>query len=103
MSDPQNAKPQQDAVPSQLLFNQLKNELKDMRAYIAALETNLRNSTFLGVLRRIAAKVLGVRLHRLIQHPSMPLRIPEWYKNAKAPANPPTISIVTPSFNQGRF
>lgn len=44
------------------------------------------------------------QLGKLNHHPPKPLYIPKWYK--KTPANNsklPLISIVTPSFNQGKF
>jgi glycosyltransferase involved in cell wall biosynthesis len=43
------------------------------------------------------------RLNRLEQHPPRSMRIPARYKSQRPPANPPSISIVTPSFNQGAY
>jgi glycosyltransferase involved in cell wall biosynthesis len=43
------------------------------------------------------------KLGRLQHHSPMPLQIPDRYLNSAAPANPPSISIVTPSLNQGDF
>ncbi len=50
-------------------------------------------------------RLLGTRpkLGRLHHHPPMPLQVPERYRKENPPESPPTISIVTPSFNQGRY
>jgi glycosyltransferase involved in cell wall biosynthesis len=37
------------------------------------------------------------------QYPPRPLKIPLHYTHITPPANPPRISIVTPSYNQGRY
>ncbi|MBA4186401.1 MAG: glycosyltransferase [Planctomycetaceae bacterium] len=55
------------------------------------------------MVRRAIAKVIGARLHKLIQYRPRPVRIPASYHRTTPPANPPLISIVTPSYNQGRF
>jgi len=43
------------------------------------------------------------KLGHLQHHPPMELQIPKRYLNSKPPANPPSISIVTPSYNQAEF
>lgn len=43
------------------------------------------------------------KLGRLAQHPPEPLRVPRSYGRSRPPAPPPSITIVTPSFQQGRF
>jgi glycosyltransferase involved in cell wall biosynthesis len=43
------------------------------------------------------------RIGRLRHHPPRPLRVPARYLRARPPEQAPTISIVTPSFQQGRF
>lgn len=43
------------------------------------------------------------RLGALRNHAPVPLAVPTHYFAADAPTPPPTISLVTPSFNQGRF
>jgi glycosyltransferase involved in cell wall biosynthesis len=43
------------------------------------------------------------KLGRLEHHPPTELDIPKRYLNSKPPANPPSISIVTPSYNQADF
>jgi glycosyltransferase involved in cell wall biosynthesis len=43
------------------------------------------------------------KLNRLQHYEPKPLRLPPRYGRELAPADPPTISIVTPSYNQGRF
>jgi glycosyltransferase involved in cell wall biosynthesis len=52
-----------------------------------------------------ARRLLGTtpKLGRLQHHPPIPLRVPDHYVNGRLPQDPPAISIVTPSFNQGRF
>ena len=89
--------------PSQLVLAQLRAEVKELRTNLAALESYVRNTTFRGRCRRLAAKVIGARLQTLAQYSPRPVRIPAKYHRETPPANPPTISISTPSFNQGRF
>lgn len=43
------------------------------------------------------------RFGRLVHHDPVPLRLPRSYAQATPPADPPTISIVTPSFNQAEY
>jgi glycosyltransferase involved in cell wall biosynthesis len=43
------------------------------------------------------------KLGRLQHHDPIPLEIPPRYLNSAPPEDPPTISIVTPSYNQGAF
>jgi carbamoyltransferase len=50
-------------------------------------------------LKRWVAPRLGV----LYQYNPRPLLIPDAYRKVRPPGEPPLISIVTPSFNQGRF
>jgi glycosyltransferase involved in cell wall biosynthesis len=94
---------QQAGGPSDLVLAQLQAEIRDLRAYVTAMEANIRNITFLGVLRRVFARASGARLHKLDQYRSRNLVIPAAYHRTKPPADPPLISIVTPSYNQGRF
>ena len=42
------------------------------------------------------------RLH-LVQHESRPLKVPDKYRESSLPSVTPTISIVTPSYNQEQF
>jgi GT2 family glycosyltransferase len=46
---------------------------------------------------------LAPKLGRLHQHPPEPLRVPRSYVRARPPDPPPTISVVTPSYQQARF
>lgn len=104
MSEPQDAsKSQQDVGPSHLVLAQLQTEIRELRAYVSAMEANIRNVTLLGALRRVFARASGSRLHKLDQYRSRHVHIPASYHRATPPANPPLISIVTPSYNQGRF
>ena|SRR5688572_8802528 len=43
------------------------------------------------------------RLGLLYQHRPVPLRVPDFYYKKKSGLNAPTISLVTPSLNQGQF
>jgi glycosyltransferase involved in cell wall biosynthesis len=45
----------------------------------------------------------GPRIGRLRQHPPKPLRVPASYLETRPPEPAPTVTIVTPSFQQGRF
>jgi glycosyltransferase involved in cell wall biosynthesis len=45
----------------------------------------------------------GPRIGRLRHHAPKPLRVPAEYLEARPPEPAPTISVVTPSFEQGRF
>ncbi|MCE9563753.1 MAG: glycosyltransferase [Planctomycetes bacterium] len=103
MSESQDAKTQHETAPSHLVLAQLQAEMKELRAYVAAMELNFRNVSYTGVLRRAAAKLLGAKLHQLEQYRSRHVHIPRSYFRTAPPDNPPLISIVTPSYNQGRF
>jgi glycosyltransferase involved in cell wall biosynthesis len=92
-----------EAGPSNLVLAQLRGEVKDLRRQLTALETYLRNTTLRARVRRLGAKLLGARLHRLDHYAPRELRLPAKYHKTTPPANPPLISIATPSFNQGRF
>jgi GT2 family glycosyltransferase len=52
-----------------------------------------------GLIRNI----LGVKIPALRQHPPRPLRIPAWYWQPPRTAPKLRVSLVTPSYNQGRF
>jgi len=103
MSETKDAKTQSDTGPSQLVLSQLQAEVRELREYVTALESNLRNISLFGVFRRGLAKVMGARLHKLEQYRSRNMHIPASYLKTTPPENPPLISIVTPSYNQGRF
>jgi glycosyltransferase involved in cell wall biosynthesis len=45
----------------------------------------------------------GPRIGRLRHHAPKPLRVPASYLEERPPESPPTITIVTPSYQQGRF
>jgi glycosyltransferase involved in cell wall biosynthesis len=48
-------------------------------------------------------RLLGVRLGSLQRYWPVPLRLPTYYHHRPKRPNPLSFSIVTPSFNQGRF
>jgi len=43
------------------------------------------------------------RIGRLAHHEPKPLRVPAWYLETRSPSQAPTITIVTPSYQHGRF
>jgi GT2 family glycosyltransferase len=49
------------------------------------------------------AYLAGVRIGTLYHHAPRPLELPRRYARTPLPPDPPTVSVVTPSFNQGRF
>lgn len=50
-----------------------------------------------------AARLIGVRLAVLFDYPPRPLRIPRHYRRTPLPPEPPAVTVVTPSYNQGVF
>jgi GT2 family glycosyltransferase len=48
-------------------------------------------------------ELLDPRIGLLRQHAPVPLRVPKGYFTVDAPSPAPTISLVTPSYNQGKF
>jgi glycosyltransferase involved in cell wall biosynthesis len=48
-------------------------------------------------------RLLGIRLFHLHHHRPRPLRIPPWYADTHGCNTDLTVSIVTPSYNQGAF
>ena len=89
--------------PADLALAQLRSEVKDLRRQFVELQTYLQNTTIRARLRRLAVRIIGARLSKLAHYPPRELRVPAKYYRCMPPANPPIISIVTPSFNQGRF
>jgi glycosyltransferase involved in cell wall biosynthesis len=58
------------------------------------------------VARRIRAKLrswLGPRIGLLYHYPPKPIRMPTAYFETRPPVPAPTISVVTPSYQQGEF
>jgi carbamoyltransferase len=94
---------QQSSTAQNVVLAQLRADVKEIRGQLLALEKYVRNTSFTGRIRRIGAFVLGARLHELAHYRPRPLHIPERYRTPLPLDNPPTISICTPSFNQGRF
>lgn len=82
---------------------QLTRELAEAREEIARLRAPQRSALSTWV-RHHAKTTLGLSMNiGRLSFPGAPrvLRVPNWYHRTPAPANPPLISIVTPSFNQG--
>jgi glycosyltransferase involved in cell wall biosynthesis len=89
-------------VPNPVIA-QLRNEVKDLRKQIDALQRHLRNSSWRGRLRRWFANRFCMRLHVFEQYKARPIVVPESYWNPQPLERTPVISIVTPSFNQGCY
>jgi catechol 2,3-dioxygenase-like lactoylglutathione lyase family enzyme len=53
--------------------------------------------------RRLALRLHGTKLLTFHHHPPRPLRVPAGYHRPRPLPAPPLISVVTPSYNQGRF
>lgn len=73
-----------------------------LRRYLGALLWPARLMVRL-LLKVTGAAVLPVRLTHDMQYPPRPLPAPEDYRPVPGPAEPPLISIVTPSFNQAEY
>jgi carbamoyltransferase len=95
--------PNAGAGASNLVLAQLRADVKELRNQLAALEKYIRNTSVRGRFRRLAACILGARLHSLVHYKPRALYVPARYRVPKPLANPPVISIATPSFNQGRY
>ena len=65
---------------------------------ISALKRFLRDNPG-GLIQRL----IGPRLGVLNQYSPRPLKVPAHYESTEPPESPPTISIVTPSFNHAHF
>jgi glycosyltransferase involved in cell wall biosynthesis len=111
MHDAPVGKPQESLVPthspdasvSTLVLAQLRAEVKELRTQLNILEKHIKNTSIRGRLRRLSAKVIGAQLHIFEQYRPRPLVVPARYHRPLPLENPPLISIVTPSYNQGRF
>ena len=100
-----------DRADKDEFINRLSGELPLMQTLIFV-DAKLRRylGAFLWPLRlvvrlvaRTAGRLFAVRLNHDAQYPPRPLPDPGDYRPCPMPANPPVISIVTPSFNQGAF
>ncbi len=83
----------------------LERELSEARAEIARLRAP-RRSWLNTRIRHHAKTTLGLSMNiGKLSFPGAPrvLRVPDWYHRTPAPPNPPLISIVTPSYNQGSY
>jgi glycosyltransferase involved in cell wall biosynthesis len=98
-----SAAPNSGTAAPNVVLTQLRADIKDLRGQLAALERYVRNTSFTGRLRRLGAYILGANLHKLTHYRPRALAIPAHYSISLPLANPPTISISTPSFNQGRY
>lgn len=83
----------------------LERELDEARAEIARLKVP-RRSWLNTWLRHHAKTTLGLSMNiGRLSFPGAPrvLHVPARYRHTPAPSNPPLISIVTPSYNQGSY
>ncbi|HEX2053997.1 MAG TPA: glycosyltransferase family 2 protein [Actinomycetota bacterium] len=72
-----------------------------LRRYVGAALWPVR--LVMRLLLKVLRAVFAIRLNHEAQYPPRPLPAAEEYQPASPPANPPLISIVTPSFNQAGF
>lgn len=86
-----------------LVLAELRDEVKELHKRWASLETYFRNTTVRGRARRFVGTVLGARLHTFYHYNPRPLVLHPKYYRPQPLRNPPLISIVTPSYNQGQF
>lgn len=100
-----------DRADKEEFIGRLSNELPLMQT-LTFVDAKLRRylGAFLWPVRlvvRVLLKVLrplfAVRLIHDAQYPPRPLPPPEQYRSFAGPADPPLISIVTPSFNQAEY
>lgn len=103
MSEPNGPTPADGTGPANLILAELRDELRELRRQVHDLRGVMEARTLRGFVRRLAAWILDARLATLVHHAPRPLRVPESYHRTRPPAHPPRFSIVTPSFNQGRF
>ncbi len=78
----------------------LRAQVEALTARVEALENRVRPAV--GWRSRLAW-LLGGRLGSLRHYAPRPLRLPARYHAEKAPADGPTVSVVTPSFRQAAF
>jgi glycosyltransferase involved in cell wall biosynthesis len=75
--------------------------------WILANAARQRQRPFLGKVRTAARKglekLLGIRIFHLHHHQPRTLHIPPWYTSTHGCNTDLTVSIVTPSYNQGAF
>jgi glycosyltransferase involved in cell wall biosynthesis len=102
MAERQDGESQSEAAATAALA-QLRSEVTELRTKLADLENYLRSLTLRGRVRRLVGKALGIGLRSLRHYAPRDLSIPAKYYRPIPLENPPLISIVTPSFNQGRF
>lgn len=81
--------------------DELQDELTRLRAGPARLSFGMW-------LRHVARGALGLRPKLgVLDFPRplgpRPVRVPRWYHRPAALTNPPPVTVVTPSFNQGRY
>lgn len=102
MSEQQDVGAKSDGAPN-LVLTQLRAELNELRTKLADLENFTRSLTLRGRCRRIVGRAIGIWLRSLRHYAPRDLFVPAKYHRPLPLEHPPAISIVTPSFNQGRF
>ncbi|MDW8242785.1 MAG: glycosyltransferase family 2 protein [Thermogemmata sp.] len=86
------------------LIGELQREVQQLRSKLLELERFVHSMTWRGRWRRYLALLVGAQLNRLVHYSPRPLRLPRrYYRLPPLPQPPPSFSIVTPSYNQGRF
>jgi len=94
--------PETESVAAELAM--LRKEIREMARQVAQLRAELYRRRNRPGWENWARRLLGIRLGFFQQYPSRPLRLPAHYHQVISLRSPaPVVSIVTPSFNHGRF
>jgi carbamoyltransferase len=102
-NDPEATHGTADGRVSDVVLTEIRKEIKSLQSQLEALRLHLINTTLRHRIRRFVAKLFQVRLHIFQQYRPRELFIPNWYRKPFTLENPPSISIVTPSYNQGQY
>jgi len=83
----------------QFSINCLTYELKKTQDDLSGHAKNLAANSIIGIIKQFFKPRLGT----LYQHRARPAAIPKYYLDKPDLTRTPTISIVTPAFNQGKY
>jgi glycosyltransferase involved in cell wall biosynthesis len=111
---PTQAPDQTAAPPADSYFDSLDvrlaimaQQVRDLQAELARVRAAARpRMPWSHWVRHQIKANLGLQVHLgklAFPHPPCVLRVPRWYHKNPALVNPPVISVVTPSFNQGPY
>ena len=82
------------------------DRIRKLEAHVAALEQSnwhLREALAKRNLKDRIYEKFRPRITRLQHYPPRALDVPESYRDVLPPSEPPTLAIVTPSYNQASF